>query len=145
VLIGHKGVGKTTIGQLLAHHKRCLFIDTDHLLEKPAPQLHKELGEIKFRQKELEILKTLDFSKQSVIALGGGALLAQFQFPKCATLVYLYRPKEMFDPKKGPTFVEDFDLYFKERKKLYEQYADVKIDMTKYSQADMLDLLTKLF
>lgn len=77
-LYGPPGTGKTTIGQMLANNLRLPFIDLDRVLESNADmsisQIMETQGESAFRELETEALKNLP-SEESVIALGGGALL----------------------------------------------------------------------
>jgi shikimate kinase len=81
VFIGFMGVGKTTIGKVVAKKLYRDFIDIDVELEKefkmPIPQVFKEFGEKAFREKEKEF--TIKFAKQGlhVISVGGGAFLQE--------------------------------------------------------------------
>ncbi|GIM46888.1 shikimate kinase [Collibacillus ludicampi] len=80
VLIGFMGVGKTTIGKLVAQKLYRDFIDVDEEIEKiykiPITQIFKELGEKEFRKFEKEfIVNTCSQTKLKVISLGGGAFL----------------------------------------------------------------------
>jgi shikimate kinase len=80
VLIGFMGVGKTTIGQLVAKKLYRDFIDVDEEIEKihkmPITQIFKELGEAKFRQMERDfIVNTCTNTRLKIVSLGGGAYL----------------------------------------------------------------------
>lgn len=79
ILFGFKGSGKTHFGKLLSQEMHRPFIDTDDLImkqfAKTPRQLYQELGEKKFREIETTILKSLNNQKNSIIALGGGAVL----------------------------------------------------------------------
>jgi 3-dehydroquinate synthase len=78
-LYGPSGTGKSTIGKLLAQNLKLPFIDLDRVIETKTdmsiPQIMKEQGEPAFRDLESIALKNLASEKESVIALGGGALL----------------------------------------------------------------------
>jgi 3-dehydroquinate synthase len=78
-LYGPSGAGKSTVGQVLAHHLNLPFTDSDHILETIAgisiPQIMDEQGESRLRDLESAALKQIIDDKESVIALGGGALL----------------------------------------------------------------------
>jgi len=78
-LIGYRGTGKTTIGQLLADRIRWPFVDTDMLITQRAgktiQQIFAEGGEEAFRDLESAVLTDVLKSDNQVIALGGGAIL----------------------------------------------------------------------
>lgn len=78
-LYGPSGSGKSTIGKLLAQNLRLPFIDLDRAIETKAgmsiSQIMDGQGEPAFRDLETSALKVLSAEKDSVIALGGGALL----------------------------------------------------------------------
>ena len=73
------GVGKTTLGKIVAKKVGLKFIDTDANIEKNClmriSEIFKRKGEEFFRlEEEKEVLKSLKESN-SVIALGGGAFM----------------------------------------------------------------------
>lgn len=76
-LIGYMGSGKTTIGKELAEKLKIDFLDLDKLIEihaqKTISELFKELGEIRFRKIEREVLMdVLNKKSDFVLAVGGG-------------------------------------------------------------------------
>ncbi len=73
------GVGKTTIGEIVAKRQDLEFIDTDRNIEKKClmkiSDIFKKKGEKFFRiEEEKEVLKSLK-KNNCVIALGGGAFI----------------------------------------------------------------------
>ena len=78
-LYGPPGTGKSTIGRILARNLKLPFIDLDHIIKTNAgmsiPEIMHEQGEPAFRDIETSALQGLINEKESVIALGGGALL----------------------------------------------------------------------
>lgn len=79
ILLGMMGVGKSTIGKIIAQRTKMKFFDTDNLIEKKhqmkIKDIFKKRGEIFFRSEEKKTtLKCLKY-KNSIIALGGGAIL----------------------------------------------------------------------
>jgi len=74
------GVGKTTIGRLLAQKIGSRSIDTDSLIEerekKSIGDIFVEDGEAYFRNLEQEILES-SMKTEGVLSLGGGACLSQ--------------------------------------------------------------------
>ena len=79
VLLGMMGVGKTTIGKIVAKKQNLDFVDTDLMIEEKCSmkisEIFKKKGEKFFRvEEEKEVLKSLKKSN-CVIALGGGAFI----------------------------------------------------------------------
>lgn len=78
-LIGMMGVGKTTIGRLLAKHLNYDFFDTDEFIERATGQaiatIFAESGEEIFRRLESATLSQVCARTQKVIATGGGIVL----------------------------------------------------------------------
>jgi 3-dehydroquinate synthase len=78
-LYGPPGTGKSTIGKTLARNLKLPFIDLDRVIETNAgmsiPQIMEQQGESTFRDLESAALNNLAAENESVIALGGGALL----------------------------------------------------------------------
>ncbi len=78
-LYGPPGTGKSTIGKLLSRSLNLSFIDLDRVIETNAgvsiPQIMEQQGETSFRDMETAALKALAVEKESIVALGGGALL----------------------------------------------------------------------
>ncbi len=79
-LYGPPGTGKSTLGRALATRLHIPFVDLDSEIEREAGRSIRELfkleGEPAFRAKEAALLKTAIARGESVIALGGGALLS---------------------------------------------------------------------
>ena len=79
VLLGMMGVGKTTVGKIVAKKQNLEFIDTDKNIEEKCSmkisEIFKKKGEKFFRiEEEKESLKSLK-KNNCVIALGGGAFI----------------------------------------------------------------------
>lgn len=78
-LYGPPGTGKSTVGKKLAGNLKLPFIDLDRVIESNTsmliPKIMERHGESTFRDLESAALKNLLNEKESVIALGGGALL----------------------------------------------------------------------
>ncbi|KQL52408.1 shikimate kinase [Heyndrickxia shackletonii] len=81
VFIGFMGVGKTTIGSLVAKKLYRDFIDIDQEIEKeygmPATEIFKTFGEKVFREKEKNIIDFYSKQKLKIISVGGGAFLQE--------------------------------------------------------------------
>jgi len=80
-LVGFMGAGKSTIGKTLAKRLGYTFLDSDAIIEstvgRAIPEIFAELGEDEFRKLERETLKSLGAMTSAVVALGGGAFVAQ--------------------------------------------------------------------
>lgn len=80
-LVGPMGVGKSTIGRLLAGELNLPFIDTDRVIEERTgadiPWIFDMEGEDGFRVRETNVLADLCETPASVIATGGGIVTRQ--------------------------------------------------------------------
>ena len=78
-LYGPSGTGKSTIGKILAEKLKIPFVDVDRIMElntgMPNSQIMELHGEAEFRTFETTALKQAVTDRESIIALGGGALL----------------------------------------------------------------------
>lgn len=77
ILIGFMGVGKTTVGKLVAKKLQREFIDVDEEIEKefgmPVSEIFNKLGEKAFREKEKSLIISLCNQKNKVLSPGGGS------------------------------------------------------------------------
>lgn len=81
VFIGFMGVGKTTIGKLVAKRLSRAFIDIDEKIEKeykmPVSQIFIKHGEKTFRNKEKSLIMSSAEQQRKIISVGGGAFLQE--------------------------------------------------------------------
>jgi shikimate kinase len=90
VLIGFMGVGKSTVGQILAKKLYRDFIDVDKEIEKmchmPITEIFKQFGEQEFRKMEREyIVQACAHTRSKILSLGGGAFLQEEVRKACLT------------------------------------------------------------
>jgi shikimate kinase len=95
VLVGPMGSGKTTVAHLLADAWGIPARDTDHDIEatagKPVSEIFVDDGEAVFRALEAEAVAAALATHDGVLALGGGAVLAETSRKNLVghTVVYL--------------------------------------------------------
>lgn len=80
VLVGPPGAGKSTVGELLAERLGVAFRDTDEdvvrLAGKPIAEIFIDEGEPRFRALEAQAVAEALEGHAGVLALGGGAVMA---------------------------------------------------------------------
>jgi shikimate kinase len=78
-LIGYRGTGKSEVAQLLARRLAWSCVDADHEIERRAGKtiaaIFADDGEAAFRELESQVVGELTGRDQTVIALGGGAVV----------------------------------------------------------------------
>lgn len=102
VLIGYRGVGKSTIGRQLAGRMGMTFIDTDELIMQRSGrtirQIFEQGGEPLFRDLESAVIDDLVETDHAVIAAGGGVVLRKSNIEKLQAngrIVWLQAPPEV--------------------------------------------------
>src|SRR5215216_2719081 len=95
-LYGPVGVGKSTVGKILARNLNLPFVDSDQVIEANAGmtifEMMAQQGEQACRDLETAALKQIINHKESVIALGGGALLREENralVENCGNVIFL--------------------------------------------------------
>lgn len=142
ILIGMPGVGKSTIGVILAKVLGYQFIDADLLIQKEEGKLLKDIirekGTDGFIEVENRVNSHIEASR-SVIATGGSVVYgaeAMEHLKEIGVVVYLkqnlwHLEKRLRNIKGRGVVLRDgqtlTDLY-EERTALYEKYADVTVD-----------------
>lgn len=142
VLVGAPGAGKTTVGRLVAAALGMDFRDTDADVEaaagKPIPDIFVDDGEPVFRTFEQAAVSVALESFGGVLALGGGAILADQTRHRLQghTVVYLSvelsdaaarvglsggRPLLDINPRATLRFLLD------QRRPLYQQVATITV------------------
>ena len=142
VLIGMPGVGKSTIGVVLAKNRGMSFIDSDLVIQEQEGKMLHELIEENGIDGFLEIENKANLSinpKKAVVATGGSAVYceeAMQHFESIAVVCYLKLSYEAIEDrlgdlaergvvlKEGQTLKDLYD----ERVPLYEKYAQLTID-----------------
>jgi len=141
------GVGKSTIGKLLAEKMNYGFIDMDEEIErreeKSISEIFRIKGESKFRILESDLVKELSKREKIVIACGGGVIMDRTNaklLSDSSKMVYLTASiDEIINrtslnnnrPLLNVSNRVDITLkLFEKRKPVYLCYADVTLDTT---------------
>ena len=150
-LIGMSGVGKSTVGKLLAMGTR-QFHDTDTMLAKQLGYTHVDqvleaFGPEWFLEMESYLICNHQWSDhfRFVIATGGSVIYkadAMEVLKRISTVVYLRIPHELLAKRvsfEGRGIVNKDNLTFSElhaeRHELYAKWADITVE-TRYSAPD---------
>ncbi len=141
VLTGFMGSGKTHVGRMLAEAASLPFADLDELIAAKAGQSISEIfasqGEAGFRRLEREVfLERLQRPGAEVLAAGGGTLLqpgmAEAVHSAAALVIYLDVPLDealaRIGSDSGRPLLGEAPKLYAERRPLYEQAADLKVD-----------------
>lgn len=142
VLIGMPGVGKSTVGVILAKVLGYEFIDSDLVIQKQTGKLLKDIiaekGPEGFIEVENEINSKLE-AENSIIATGGSIVYgaeAMAHLKEIGTVIYLKQSLKELEGRlgniknRGVVLKEGQTLatLYEERIVLYEKYADITVD-----------------
>lgn len=142
ILIGMPGVGKSTLGVLLAKEMGYRFVDSDLVLQQREGRLLSQIiaqeGNDRFLAIEEEINLSMD-GRHTVIATGGSAVYsarAMEHLARMGTVIYLRLSCQRLKSRlrnirrRGVVLPPGYTLeqLYEERRVLYERYADIVID-----------------
>lgn len=159
VLIGMPGVGKSTIGVILAKMLGYQFLDADLLIQEQEGKLLREIIEEKGTEGFIQVENRVNASikaKRAIIATGGSVVYgkeAMEHLKEIGTVVYLkvsyaVLEKRLADIKgRGVVLKEGQTLktLFEERSKLYEQYADMEVSEEGLNVEQTVEKLVELY
>lgn len=107
-LTGFMGVGKSGIGSVLAERLGWKFVDTDQIVEQEAglsiAQIFQTHGEAHFRELEQKVVIRATSYQNTVVSLGGGALMDPESLravEERGNLVYLSASPELLQNRLG--------------------------------------------
>ena len=158
VLIGMPGVGKSTVGVILAKLTGKSFVDTDLVIQSETDMLLKDIiaerGIDGFIELENRICASVNV-KNSVIATGGSVVYgedAMRHLRSIGTVVYLKHDidilKKRLSDLKGRGVIlregQDLDSLFDERAPLYEKYAHAVADLKDGNIEDNVEIILSL-
>ena len=142
VLIGMPGVGKSTVGVILAKILGYQFVDADLVIQKEEGKLLKDIiaekGTDGFIQVENRVNSNLQVH-ESVVATGGSVVYgteAMEHLCEIGTVVYLKQSLRKLERRlrniknRGVVLRPEQTLkdLYRERTVLYEKYADIVVD-----------------
>lgn len=157
ILIGMPGVGKSTIGVILAKIIGYNFIDTDLIIQEQDGRLLKDIiadqGVEGFIALENQIITGIEADK-SVIATGGSVVYgreAMEHLRKIGTIVYLKLGSDALSLRlhniknRGVVFKpgQNLEDIFKERSPLYQSYADIIIEEGNHGPEEIISQILK--
>lgn len=155
VLIGMPGVGKSTVGVILAKVIGYQFVDADLLIQKQENKLLKEIiaevGTDGFVEVENRVNASIE-AEETVIATGGSVIYgkeAMEHLKEIGTIVYLRVDYDTLSTRladikgRGVVLREGQTLYdlYQERTPLYEKYADITISEENLSVEETVESL----
>lgn len=142
VLIGMPGVGKSTVGVVLAKSMGYSFVDSDLLIQEREGKLLHEIIEERgldgFNEVENQVNASIQ-ARRCVIATGGSVVYgaqAMEHLKEIGIVVYLSLPCEELAERLGDLNERGVSIrpgqsladLMRERAPLYERYADVTIN-----------------
>ncbi len=138
-LIGLPGVGKSTIGKILAERLQYTFIDLDHFIEQQATLFVDEIfhlyGESYFRALETNALRDLKSADNMVIACGGGIIKDKKNKKEMDGIcIYLSAPLSTIQQRLDASPIErpvlaskSLAALYEERKEAYTFFQDFEV------------------
>ena len=158
VLVGFMGTGKSSAGRLVAQKLGFQYIDTDQLVSQRAgtdiPHIFAEHGEAHFRDLEASALESLAHLERCVVATGGGIVLRESNRSRLRELGFVVgliaSEAVIFDRVSRNTRrpllqTDDPRATVREmlaaREPLYEAAAELTIDTSTRSSAEVADLI----
>lgn len=146
ILIGMPGVGKSTVGIVLAKILNYEFVDVDLVIQqrcdKTLQRIIDSLGPQGFIDVENQVLLDMTF-EHTIVSTGGSAVYsheALCHLGEMGTIVYLkagldeLRSRLVDFDERGVVMrhkdgITGLDELYEERVPLYERYADVTVDV----------------
>jgi shikimate kinase len=156
VLVGFMGSGKSSVGRLVARTLHGRFVDTDRMVAESAGREITEIfakeGEGWFREEESRALRSLLGGRGLVVATGGGIVLAPGNvaaLKELGLVVWLTASEEVIwervsRNRKRPLLDtenprETVRTLLEKRNPLYEAAADLKVDTTRLTHAEVAE------
>ncbi len=154
-LIGFMGVGKSTIGKILAEETEGQLVEMDEIIEAEQKMTINEIftqyGETHFRDVESEIIARIAGQEKRIVSCGGGAVLRPenvANMRKSGKIVFLSATPESIYQRvrystnrpllNGHMNVEYIKELMEKRRSFYEDAADVTISTDGKEKQDIV-------
>lgn len=159
-LIGMRGVGKSTIGNILAEKLKMGFVDADDEIvaqqKKTIHHLIEESGWDFFRELERDVIKSIS-ERENIIASTGGGVLMFFDNTErlkntgelvhlkasLSTLAERIRASEPRPSLTGKPVEEELEEVWNDRKNIYESSADITVDTDGKTAQEVADIIAR--
>ena len=165
ILCGYKSCGKSTIAKAYAQSFSCEFMDTDSLIiatfqssrgkQCAISEIHREMGELAFRQLEMDVIKNIGEINNAIIATGGGAVAEPSNVEHLKSLgkiIYLKVEHHKLYERLStadtlPSFIrknkEEVDLkkYVLSRDDLYNRVSDYILDISDKKIEEIMSII----
>ncbi|HEX5974589.1 MAG TPA: shikimate kinase, partial [Rubrobacteraceae bacterium] len=142
-IVGYMGCGKTTVGRALASKLGWEFVDLDRAITKATGSAISEIfrasGEEHFRNLEHRaLLDVLDGTPERVVACGGGIILRPENrklLGRTAAVFLMEEVNTLYGRTRGgdrplrADSLEAFERRYAERLPLYEEVAELKVEI----------------
>jgi shikimate kinase len=155
LIVGMRGVGKSTIGKKLAESLQAPFLDTDLMmaqdLEMSLKEFVEESGWESFREKERQTLERVLNQEPSVISTGGGILMHfnnKELVKNAGTVIWLDAPLKVLEERitespgrpslTGEGLLEELETVLSQRKKHYKEAAHITINTKKKTPQEIV-------
>jgi shikimate kinase len=146
VLIGYRGTGKSTVGEVLSKRLGMRYICMDHEIEKKAgmttPEIVAQYGWQKFRDIESEVTRELTWFDNFILDTGGGVIERPENIKDLQTNAAVFWLKATIETviariqtgtqrpalTSGKTFIEEVAEVLERRTPIYQSAAHYEID-----------------
>lgn len=164
-LIGYRGTGKTTVARGLAERLGFDWVDADdeveHRAGKTIAAIFEEDGEAAFRDLEAEVVTALSHRRQTVVALGGGAILRDANRSaifSSGIVVWLTATADTIaerlaadesTPSRRPNLApgggrREIETVLAAREPIYRECATFEVDTDGMTSSEVVDTIVKL-
>lgn len=159
-LIGMRGVGKSTVGKILAKKLEVRFFDADDEIvsqqKKTVNHLIEENGWDFFRELERDVIKSIS-ERENIIASTGGGVLMFFdnaeRLKNTGELVLLTAPlstlagrirlSEARPSLTGKDVEAELEAVWNDRKSVYKSCADITVDTDGKTAEEVADIIAR--